>query len=157
MFILNVGDKKYKIQYKYRTLVGTDVIDKIVGIGEMIGEKNAAEMFKSVINTTAEMLLVGLQSNHSDEFGFDSDEERREKLLDVLDLMDEYEEANTDENGECQDGGYSLFMKLQQELERNNFLSSMTKGVRQAASDQNATVIPMDHQAKKSSKPGVKK
>ena len=157
MFTFKVGEEKYKIQYKYRTLLGTNIIDKVVGIGEMVGEKKPAEMFKGIIGTTAEMLLIGLQANHSDKFGYDNEEEYNERILEMLDLMDEYDAENMDENGDFENSGFSLFTGLQSELERNGFLSAMTKGIKMAASEQNATVIPMDHKAKQKDKPGAKK
>jgi len=156
MYIFKVNGKKYKIQFNYRALMTTDVIDKLVDVGDMSQKSNPAKMLKGVIGLTAEMLLAGLQTNHKDEFGYDSEEEKNERILDVLDLMDAFEEENTDEDGNCSVDAFTLFSKLQNELESVHFLSAMTKGTRQAAADLNATVVPMDHQAKKR-KAGEKK
>lgn len=156
MYILNVNGNKYKIQFKYRTLLGTDIIDKVVGIGSIVDVSKPADTLKGVIGLTAEMLLVGLQANHNDQFGYDTDDERKERMLEVLDLIDDYEAENTDDDGNCEKNGYTLFVDMQGELERNGFLSAMMKMDQQAAAEQNATVIPMDHQEKKK-KAGEKK
>ena len=152
-----IGDKRYKIQYKYRSLLKTDVIDKITGLGEMSVERKPAEMLKGIIGLTAEMLLAGLQANHADEFGYDTEAEHEKRILEILDLMDEYDAENVDENGKQLKDSFSLFSDLQAELESNSFLSSMTRATRRAAENQNATVVPMDHQAKQKAKAGVKK
>ena len=154
MYVLRVGEDKYKIQYKYRTLWGTDIIDKVVGIGASLDRENPAGMLKHIIGLTAEMLLVGLQANHSDKFGYSDDEEYKERIGEVMDLMNDYEDENVDEDGNLTKDCYALFQDLQRELESNGFLSAMSREAKQAATDQNATVIPLDH---KKAKAGEKK
>lgn len=155
MYVLRIGEDKYKIQYKYRTLWGTDIIDKVVGIGASLDRDNPAGMLKHIIGLTAEMLLVGLQANHSGKFGYSDDEEYKQRLGEVMDLMNDYEDENVDEEGNLTKDCYSLFQDLQRELESNGFLSAMSREAKQAATDQNATVIPLDH--KKKAKAGEKK
>ena len=152
MYILKIGDEKYKIQYTYRTLWETDIIDNVVSLGTTVDRENPAGMLKSIIGLTAEMLLVGLQAHHKDEFGYSDDEEYKQRLCEVMDLMDEYEAENTDEDGNITKNGFTLFTELQGELERNGFLSAMVRGVQQ-----DATLVPQDHQKPTRRKPGAKK
>ncbi len=156
MYIFKVNGKKYKIQYNYRALMTTDVIDKLVEVGDVTQREDPAKMLKGIIGLTAEMLLAGLQANHKNDFGYDTEEEKNERILDTLDLMDAFEAENTDEDGNCSEDAFTLFSKLQNELESVHFLSSMANSTRQVVEEQNATVVPMDHQAKKK-KAGEKK
>lgn len=155
MYVLRIGDEKYKIQYKYRTLWETDIIDKVVGLGSSLDKDNPAGMLKNIIGITAEMLLVGLQANHSSEFGYSDAEEYKQRMGDVMDLMDEYEAENIGEDGIPTKDGFTLFQELQGELERNGFLSAMRGNAQQTAAEQNATVVPLDH--KRKTKAGEKK
>ena len=60
-------------------------------------------------------------------------------------MLDQYEDENEDT-----DAGFNLFNSLQEELEKNGFLSGVTKGLEEAMQKANATKVPMDH--KKASK-----
>ena len=143
MYKFHVGDKDYKVQFGYGVLYKSDLIDRVVKIGTE--PNNQAEYIKNFIGLTAELLLEGLQKKHSDEFGYETDEERDEKVLKVCDLIDEYEdESEVDEKtGKKVHDGFTLFEDLTKELEKNGFLSKILGEVQTMAANQNATVIPM--------------
>lgn len=143
MYKFHVGDKDYKVQFGYGVLYKSDLIDRVVKIGTE--PDNQAEYIKNFIGLTAELLLEGLQKKHSDEFGYETDEERDEKVLKVCDLIDEYEdESEVDEKtGKKVHDGFTLFEDLTKELEKNGFLSKILGEVQTMAANQNATVIPM--------------
>ena len=139
MFSFKVADKEYKVKFGYRVLCGTDIIDRFINIQNTMDNNHA---FRTMMEIVAEMLLAGLQKYHEDEFGWDTDSEKKEKLGKVLDIMDDYEDESTEKNPQ---DAYTLFEKLQEELFNNGFLSRISKN---AAEAQNATVIPQDHKKK---------
>ena len=140
MFSFTVNGKEYKVKYGYRVLCNSDLIDKVTSISQ---ENNG---FKGAMKTVAELILAGLQKCHKDEFGYETESEEETALAKVYDLMDEYEEESTEENPQS---GYTLFEKCNEELMKNGFLSEMTKRAAENAKEQDATVIPQDHKAKK--------
>ena len=142
MFKLTVGDKEYKVKFGYRVLGTTDLIDKVT---TMVVVKDETTPFRNMIHVMGELLLAGLQKYHSEEFGYDTDAEKSQKLSLVFDLIDQYEEEGTEDNPQ---DGYVLFEKLQNDLEENGFLLRMTEALEEAAEKQNATVIPKDHKRK---------
>ena len=77
-----------------------------------------------------EFLLVGLQKYHSDEFGYKDDKEKAQRLEEMLDLFDDYEDESTEEH---EQSAATLFTDLQEELQKNGFLSAMMTAVEQTA------------------------
>lgn len=142
MFSFKVADKEYKVKFGYRVLCETDLIDRFVMMQNTMDDEHA---FKSMTMIVAEMLLVGLQKYHSDEFGWTTESEKQQKIYAALDLMDEYEDESTEEHPQ---NAYELFEDLQEELSKNGFLSQITKAGAEAAEKQDATVIPQDHKKK---------
>lgn len=147
MYLFRVGGNTYKIQYGYKVLYQSNLIDKVIDATSQ-NKENPAETIKSLIGLTPEMLLEGLQKRHFDQFGYETPEEREEKLAMVCDLLDDYE----DEHEEDGLGGFTLFGDLQKELERNNFLSQINRQTEETAVEQDATVIPQDHKKKRGEK-----
>lgn len=142
MFSFEVANKEYKVKFGYRVLCKTDIIDRFVNIQNAMNDEHA---FRTMMEIVAEMLLAGLQRYHSEQFGWETDGEREEKLNAILDLMDDYEDESTEENPK---DAYTLFEKLKEELFKNGFLSQLTKAGEQSAEKQDATVIPQDHKKK---------
>ena len=142
MFSFKVGDKEYKVKYGYRVLCNSNLIDKVTSIG------NDNNSFKGAMKTVAELILAGLQKYHKDEFGYDTESEEEAAINKVYDLMDEYEEESTEENAQ---NAYTLFERCNEELMKNGFLSQMQKNASDNAVEQDATLIPQDHNVKKKS------
>lgn len=142
MFGFMVNGKEYKVRFGYGVLCKTDLIDRVVNLTNQADSKNA---FQSMMSTVAELLLAGLQKKHRDEFGYETENEKKAVLEKIYDLMDDYEDESTEENSQdC----YTLFEKLQEELMANGFLSKITGQAKEVLEEKNATKIPQDHKKK---------
>lgn len=138
MYVFHVNGDDYKVKFGYGVLYKSDLIDRVVNVTS--DTTNPAESIKNVIGLTAELLLAGLQKNYSDEFGYETDEEKEKQILKVCDLIDDYEDESDDGKN-----GFTLFNDLREELEKNGFLSEILGATKEAAAKMNSTVIPMDH------------
>lgn len=138
MYVFHVNDDDYKVKFGYGVLYKSDLIDRVVNVTS--DTTNPAESIKNVIGLTAELLLAGLQKNYSDEFGYETDEEKEKQILKVCDLIDDYEDESDDGKN-----GFTLFNDLREELEKNGFLSEILGATKETAAKMNSTVIPMDH------------
>lgn len=135
MFSFKVDNKEYKVQFGYRVLCETNLLDRMVEFSR----ENEERKIQDTIKIVAEMILAGLQKKHFEEFGYETEEEEKKALGKVYDLMDDYDSESTEENPQnC----FELFEKVQEELEKNGFLSQPTKKVKKVAKKTNATVIP---------------
>ena len=138
MYVFHVNDDDYKVKFGYGVLYKSDLIDRVVNVTS--DTTNPAKNKKNVIGLTAELLLAGLQKNYSDEFGYETDEEKEKQIIKVCDLIDDYEDESDDGKN-----GFTLFNDLREELEKNGFLSEILGATKEAAAKMNSTVIPMDH------------
>lgn len=146
MYLFRVGGNTYKIAFGYGVLYKSDLIDRVINATQQNTE-NPASTIKNLIGLTAEMLLEGLQKKHKDQFGYDTPEEREQRIIEICDMLDEYEEEHAED--ETPLNGFTLFADLQKEMERNGFLSQISNRTEEAVVDQDATVVPQDHKAKK--------
>lgn len=151
MYLFRLGDKAYKVKFGYGVLYRSNLIDRVMNATNTEQAK-PSDVIKNMIGLTAELLLEGLQKKHSDEFGYETPEERETMLLKVCDMLDEYEDEHEDDGLD----GFSLYNDLNAELERNGFLSRITQAAAETAAEAEATVIPEDHQTKRKSKAGQK-
>ena len=113
MVTFNVHGKEYKVVFGYGLLTKTDVLDKVQGITD--GKERSLQ---KMISLLPELLLAGLQKKHKDEFGYESDSEKKAVLDKVCDLLDDYEDEGTEENPKS---GFDLYQLLDKELEKNGF------------------------------------
>lgn len=139
MFSFKVSGKEYKIRFGYRVLCTTNLIDRVVNISDQDDKSHA---FQNMLETVAELLLAGLQKSHRDEFGWETESEKKQVMDKVYDLLDTYEDESTEENPQ---DGFTMFEMLQKELMENGFLSQVGKRTEANAEKQNATKIPQDH------------
>lgn len=130
MYIFNVHGKKYKVRFTYRMICEGDLLDKVTNIGNVDGDVTAKDIMSNLVKTTAELLLAGLQKYHKDEFGYDDDESKAERVEEMLDLFDDYEDESTEKDPKS---AYTLFNDLKDELENNGFLSALMKSVDETA------------------------
>lgn len=129
MYIFKIHGKEYKVRFTYRTVCEDDILDKISDATDFEG-LNVGGMIAKVSKATAELLLVGLQKYHSDEFGYKDDKEKAQRLEEMLDLFDDYEDESTEEH---EQSAATLFSDLQEELQKNGFLSAMMTAIEQTA------------------------
>lgn len=135
MITLKVNNKEYKLVFGYGALLKTDILDRI--------QNSNKEGLKGAISLLPELLLVGLQKIHKDEFGWETESEKEVALDKIYDLLDEYESESTDDNPQ---DGFMLLQQMNDELGKNGFLSRIMKMAE--AERQNATKIPQDHKKK---------
>ena len=121
MYLFKVNGKEYKVRFTYKAICKGDVLDRFTAVVEGDSIKN---MLNHVVTVTAETLIAGLQKYHSDEFGYDNEEQRLALIDKVFDLFDDYEDESTPEHPQS---AATLFTDLKDELEKNGFLSMMTQ------------------------------
>lgn len=129
MYIFKIHGKEYKVRFTYRTVCEDDILDKISDATDFEG-LNVGGMIAKVSKATAELLLAGLQKYHSDEFGYKDDKEKAQRIEEMLDLFDDYEDESTEEH---EQSAATLFSDLQEELQKNGFLSAMMTAIEQTA------------------------
>lgn len=135
MITLKVNNKEYKLVFGYGSLLKTDILDRI--------QNSNKEGLKGAISLLPELLLVGLQKRHKDEFGWETESEKEVALDKIYDLLDEYESESTEDNPQ---DGFTLLQQMNDELGKNGFLSRIMKMAE--AENQNTTKIPQDHKKK---------
>lgn len=131
MFVFKVNDTEYKVRFGYGVLCKTDLIDRMVEVYGSESESGAHKV-REMISLTAELLLAGLQKYHKEEFGYITESEKDSALDKVFSLIDDYEDENADGfEGEEKKDAIQLFVGLQEELQKNGFLSRIQKGTEQ--------------------------
>lgn len=139
MICFEVNGKEYKVQFGYGVLCKTDLLERIGSFGNV-------HSVQEVVQVLPELLLIGLQKRHSDEFGFESDKEKKVALDKVYDLLDDYEAEGTEENPR---NGMILFQEMVAEVERNGFLSGMVALMSEPEQEkQTGKKTPQDHKKK---------
>lgn len=137
MISFNVNGKEYKVKFGYGVLCETDILDRITNLSR----ENLT--FSTTMSVLPELLLAGLQKKHPDEFGYETESEKKVAMKKVYDLLDDYEDESTEEKPK---NGYILYDQLQDELMSNGFLSGMqSKVAEKVAQETDATKIPQDH------------
>ena len=129
MYIFKIHGKEYKVRFTYRTVCEGDILDKISDATDFEG-LGIRGMIERISKATAELLLVGLQKYHSKEFGYNTDEEKAQRIEEMLDLFDDYEDESTEEH---EQSAATLFTDLQGELQKNGFLSAMMTAVEETS------------------------
>lgn len=138
MFSFKVKDKEYKVKFGYEVLSQSDVLMRTSNLGNVNDPR-------AILSLLPELLLAGLQKKHKEEFGYETEEEKKTAYGKVCDLLDDYEDESTEENPK---NGFELFQGLNKELEKNGFLSGMLKAMEEAEKEQKVTKMPQDHKKK---------
>lgn len=116
---VNLGNSEYSIKFGFKPTLKSHLIKDV---SESVSEQNGSleSVEKLLLETLPKMLLVGLQVNHKDEFGYDyyTNEKYDEQFNKVLDLLSE---KIDDGEIDC----IELFNELENELESNSFLAKM--------------------------------
>lgn len=136
MFSFSVNDKTYKVKFGYGVLSQSDILTKVATMGDINNPKD-------IIAMLPELILAGLQRKHKDEFGYETEEEKKVAYEKVCDLLDDYEDESTEESPK---NGYILFEKASKELEQNGFLSGIMNAMEKA--ERKFPKTPQDHKKK---------
>lgn len=136
MFSFSANGKTYKAKFGYGVLTQSDILTQVSSMGAINNPKDMIKMLP-------ELILVGLQKKHKDEFGYETEEEKKIAYDKVCDLLDDYEDESTEENPH---NGFTLFEKASQELEKNGFLSGMVKAMEEKSEEEKKLPkTPQDH------------
>lgn len=139
MFSFSANGKTYKVKFGYGVLTQSDILTQVSSMGAINNPKDMIKMLP-------ELILVGLQKKHKDEFGYETEEEKKIAYDKVCDLLDDYEDESTEENPH---NGFTLFEKTSQELEKNGFLSGMVKAMEEKSEEEKKLPkTPQDHKKK---------
>lgn len=139
MFSFSANGKTYKVKFGYGVLTQSDILTQVSSMGAINNPKDMIKMLP-------ELILVGLQKKHKDEFGYETEEEKKIAYDKVCDLLDDYEDESTEENPH---NGFTLFEKASKELEKNGFLSGMVKAMEEKSEEEKKLPkTPQDHKKK---------
>ena len=122
MLNLKLGKAQLSIRFGYEATVRSKILKKLATLTvEKEGEDNFDRM-DLMMEIVPELILVGAQKFHSNEYGYDYKTEagKEEALSKIYELLDDYfEEPDADFS--------DLLTSLQSELMENGFLSKMFK------------------------------
>lgn len=133
--IITMNGKEYNIKFGNKAVARAGFISKLARIGAMQSDPDdsagALEGAEKMYLLMPQILLAGLQANHSDEFGYNltTGKDREEQLGKVEDMLDHFVD---EENGD--------FLKLQEdvtnEILHNGFLKRLFEEETAKAQDQ---------------------
>ena len=117
---IKFGDKEYQVQFGYIATAKSGIIGKLVKSENALDGDNIEDSIGDFLLLIPELVLVGLQKFHRDEFGYnyDTGEGREEALEKAGDLVDSYFDS---EDADIK----KLMADLKGELMDNSFLSKM--------------------------------
>ena len=124
MYKLKIKEKEYDIKFGYKPTLKANLISRMVQAGNHVSqveqEADTLLQVEEMLLLIPEIILVGLQKNHKEEFGYDCDtEEGKTAALDkVFEMMDEYFES---EEADI----LQMYNDLQKEMLSEGFLKSM--------------------------------
>ena len=132
---ITMNGKEYNIKFGNKAVARAGFISKLARIGAMQSDPDdsagALEGAEKMYLLMPQILLAGLQANHSDEFGYNltTGKGRDEQLIKVEDMLDHFVD---EENGD--------FLKLQEdvtnEILHNGFLKRLFEEETAKAQDQ---------------------
>lgn len=129
MFKFNVGDKEYKIKFGYIATLKERVLSKVVNLQSQ--SDKGFEEIEDFLLYIPEILLVGLQTYHKKEFGYnyDTKEGKEKALAKVFDIVEEY-------TADGENDIIELFNKVFEELQNDSFLKKMMERLKDSPEDE---------------------
>lgn len=134
--IIKIKGKEYKIKFGYKPTLKERIISKVVRFSNIANE-NDLEKIEDLLLFLPELILVGLQVNHEDfRYNIDTGEGKEEQLEKSFNLIEEYLE---EDNADIVD----LFVRLQEALTEDSFLSTLFQKEQSSVKMQNKMVESM--------------
>lgn len=149
MKVIKINGKEYKLKFGYSSLYRTGILKRLQDAQQIFDNKSdegAFDKIEKLMGVTAEAFLAGLQKFHKDEFGYTTESEREAMIDKVCDLFDDL--ADEDETI----GILEIFTMINEELIEQGFLARLFQSSQELISQEEATVIPMDHKKSEKSK-----
>jgi len=115
---LTINGRELNIKYGYEPTLATRTLSKLAKVQDSASD-GSLESVENILMYLPELLLMGLQVNYKDEYGFDwhTGEGKEEQISKMYALIDEY--CNQDNSDVAE-----LFNKLVEEMISNGFLKS---------------------------------
>ena len=131
MTTINIGGNDYKIYYAIEPTIKSKLLKRLANVESI--ENWGVDNFDKLFEIITEMLLIGLQKEHKDAFGYNyaTEEGKEEAMSKVYSLLDDF---SADENADF----FDLFHKLQDELLENGFFAKLFRQEMETA-EQNQT------------------
>lgn len=134
--IIKIKDKEYKIKFGYKPTLKERIISKVVRFSNITNE-NDLEKIEDLLLFLPELILVGLQVNHEDfRYNIDTGEGKEKQLEKSFNLIEEYLE---EDNADILD----LFVRLQEALTEDSFLSTLFQKEQSSVKMQNKMIESM--------------
>ena len=134
--IIKIKGKEYKIKFGYKPTLKERIISKVVRFSNITNE-NDLERIEDLLLFLPELILVGLQVNHEDfRYNIDTGEGNEEQLEKIFNLIEEYLE---EDNADILD----LFVRLQEALTEDSFLSALFQKEQSSVKMQNKMIESM--------------
>ena len=129
MFKFNAGDRDYKIKLGYIATLKERVLSKVVNLQSQ--SDKGFEEIEDFLLYIPEIILVGLQVYHKDEFGYnyDTKEGKEKALAKVFDIVEEY-------TADGENDIIELFNKVFEELQNDSFLKKMMERLQNTSEDE---------------------
>lgn len=115
---IKLGKKKYQIYFAMQPTIQSGLLPRIAETENT--EEWGIENVDVIFTTAAEMLLIALQKNYKEEFGYNyqTGEGKDEAIAKVYDLLDDYSQ---EEDADF----FALYNALEGELLENSFFAKM--------------------------------
>ena len=134
--IIKIKGKEYKIKFGYKPTLKERIISKVVRFSNITNE-NDLEKIEDLLLFLPELILVGLQVNHEEfRYNIDTGEGKEEQLEKSFNLIEDYLE---EDNADILD----LFVRLQEALTEDSFLSTLFQKEQSSVKIQNKMIESM--------------
>ena len=120
MLNLKLGNKELKVKFAYEATVRSGIIKKMVAMDKSTDPDDNLDSIQEVLELIPEMLLVGVQKYHREEYKYDYEtgDGKEENLSKMYELLDDYFDQ--------EDSDFmQLLSSLRGEMLKDGFLSKL--------------------------------
>ncbi len=115
---LKIGEKELNVKFGFEATLKTRLLSRMAKLEKT--KDDGVESMEDVMLFLPDVLLVGLQKFHSDEYGFnyETSEGKEKQLEKMFPLIEDYLDSNEEEDA------VTLYNGLSKEILQNGFLKS---------------------------------